>query len=119
MHVGRKSAFVLLSIVVLWAATPALACLMPMAHGSCCQGMAMQDCASQAMVHCGDCCRVQPTQTPLLPGSAGAANHAVGSVPAAARTGLAVPLDVGSATVFSSEAPPPPGALGLGSVLRI
>lgn len=69
MHMGRKGAFVLLAIVALWAATPALACLTLVAHRSCCQGMAMRDCASPAMMQCGDCCRVQPGDAPLLPAS--------------------------------------------------
>ncbi|MFP5206759.1 MAG: hypothetical protein ACLGSH_15505 [Acidobacteriota bacterium] len=118
MQVGKKGAFVLLLIAVLWAAAPALACVMPMAHGSCCQGMGMQDCASPAMMHCGDCCRMQSSNAPLPPGSAGAADHAIGSVPAASGIVLVLLPDTGSAVLPGVETPPP-GSRGRGSILRI
>jgi len=119
MQLGKKGAFVLLAIVVFWAATPALACLTPTVHSSCCKGMAMQGCGSPAMMHCGDCCRVQPADAPLLPGSAGAVDHAVGSAPSPAPTALALPPDAGYAIPLASESPLPPGSPGAGSILRI
>lgn len=119
MYMGRKGAFVLLAIVVLWAATPALACLTPMAHRSCCQGMAMRDCASPAMMHCGDCCRVQPADAPLLPRSASAVDHAVGSMPSPVPTALALLPAAGQAILLVSVTPLPPGSPGIGSILRI
>ena len=119
MHVGRKGAFVLLVIMVLWAAMPALACLTPTAHRSCRQGMAMQGCGSSAMMQCGDCCRVQPADAPLLPGSACAVDHTVGSIPSPALTALALLPSTGQAILLVSEAPPPPGFSGAGSILRI
>ena len=117
MHMGRKGAFLLLAVVVLWAATPALACLTPAAHRSCCQGMAMQDCASPAMMHCGDCCSVQPGDAPLLPGSA--VDHVVGFVTAAAPAVVALLPAAGNAARLASETPLPPGSPGVGSILRI
>ena len=120
MHVGKKGALVLLAIVVLWAATPALACLTPTtAHRSCCKGMAMQGCDSAAMMHCGECCRMQPADAPLLPGSANAVDHAVGSVPSPAPTALALPTAIGNPILLAFEAPLPPGSPGAGSILRI
>ena len=119
MQMGGKGAFFLLVVVVLWAVTPALACLTPMAHRSCCQGMAMRDCSSSAMMQCGDCCRVQPADAPLLPGSASAVDHAVGSIHSPAATELALPPGAGQATLLAFEAPPPPGFSGAGSILRI
>ena len=119
MHMGRKGAFVLLAMMVLWAATPALACLTPVAHRSCCQGMAMRDCASPAMTHCGDCCRVQPADAPLLPGSASAVDHAVGSMPSPAPTALAILPAAGKAALLAFETPLPPGSPGTSSILRI
>lgn len=119
MHVGRKGAFVLLAIVVLWAATPALACLMPSAHPSCCQGMSMQNCSAPAMMQCGDCCSVHPADAPLLPGSAGAIDHLAGSVTSPASTALALSPAAGQVTLLVSESPLPPGSAGVGSILRI
>jgi hypothetical protein len=118
MHVSKKGAFLLLSIVALWAATPALACLMPMPHGSCCRQMEMQGCAAPAMAHCSDCCRMQPTDAPVPPGSASAVSYALVTAPAA-RLGLILPQNAGRAILPSSEAPPPHGLFGLGSILRI
>ena len=118
MHVGKRGAFLLLLIAVLWAATPALACLMPMPHSSCCQGMAMQNCSAPAMAHCGDCCRMQPNDAPLPPGSASAVSYAVGTVPAA-RIGFILPQHAGRALLPSSETPPPHAPFSLGSILRI
>ncbi len=117
MRMGRKGAFLLLATVVLWAVAPALACLTPSAHRSCCQGMAMQDCSSPAMMQCGDCCSVQPTDAPVLAGSAGAVDHSVGSVPS--PIALALPPAAGYATDPASETPLPPGSPGVGSILRI
>lgn len=117
MHMGKKGAFLSLAVVVLWAATPALACLTPVAHHSCCQGMAMQNCGSAVMMHCGDCCSVQPGNAPLPPGSA--IDHVVGSVTAAAPAVMAVLPAAGDAALLASETPLPPGSPGVGSILRI
>lgn len=119
MHMGRKGAFLLIAVAVLWTVTPALACLTPSAHRPCCQGMAMQDCSSPAMMQCGDCCSVQPTDAPVLPGSAGAVDHSVGSVPSPNPIALALPPAANHAALPASETPLPPGSPGGGSVLRI
>jgi hypothetical protein len=79
----------------------------------------MQGCDSPAMMHCGDCCRMQPADAPLLPGSASAVDHAVGSVPSLAATALALPPAAGHAILVASESPLPPGSPGVGSILRI
>ena len=119
MPMSRKGAFVLLAIVILWTATPALACLTPTAHRSCCQGMVMQDCGSAVMMHCGDCCSVRPADAPLLPGSTSAVDHAAGSVPSPAPAALALPPAAGHAIPLASESPLLPGSPGLGFILRI
>ncbi len=116
---GRKGAFVLLAIVILWTATPALACLTPTAHRSCYKVMAMQGCDSPAMMRCGDCCSVQPADAPLLPGSPSAVDHAAGSVPSPAPAALVHPPAAGHAIPLASESPLPPGSPGLGFILRI
>jgi hypothetical protein len=117
MNVGRKFGLTLLAIVVLWAVTPALACLAPSAHLSCCQGMEMQHCASPATMQCGDCCRVRPADAPQLPGPA--VNHAVGSAPLPAPAALAFLPAAGRAIPLASETPIPPGSPGVASILRI
>lgn len=119
MRMGRKGAFFLLVVAVLWAVIPALACLAPAAHHSCCQGKVMGDCTSPAMWQCGNCCRVQPADAPLLPGSASIVSHTVGSVSSPAPYAQALPPDTGDAMVPVSEAPLPPGSPGAGSILRI
>ncbi len=119
MYVGRKGALVLLTIVVLWAAMPALVCPTPAAHRSCCEGMGMESCASMATMHCGDCCSVQPTHAPLLPGSASATDHAAGSAPSPAPIPQILPLAAGQAMLATSAVPRPPGSSGIGSILRI
>lgn len=119
MHMGRKSAFVLLAIAVLWAVTPAFVCLTPTAHRSCCKVMAMQGCDSPAMMHCGDCCSLQPADAPLLPGSTSAVDHAAGSVPSPVPTALTLLPAAGHAISLASESPLPPGSPGLGFILRI
>lgn len=119
MRMGRKGAFFLLVVAALWAVIPALACLAPAAHHSCCQGKVMGDCCAPAMWQCGDCCRVQPADAPLLPGSASAAEHLIGSAPSPALFAQALPPETGTAMVPVSEAPLPPGSPGADSILRI
>ncbi len=119
MHMGRKSAVVLLAIVVLWAAMPALACLAPTGRAACCQSMAMQDCGSPAVMHCSSCCRIQPADTPLIPGSASISDHMAGLAQCAVPAAL-VPLPVaGNGILRTAAIPPLPGSPGNGSVLRI
>jgi hypothetical protein len=47
MQRSGRGAIVLLAVVVLWAATPTLACLLPAAQHGCCHGMT-QHCGSTA-----------------------------------------------------------------------
>ena len=109
----------MLVVVVLWAITPALACLTPAANRSCCQGMGMADCSAPAMMQCGDCCRVQPVDAPQLPGSVRTAEHAVGCVSSPSPVALALPPGTSDAMQAAPEAPLPPGSPGVGSILRI
>ncbi len=109
----------MLVMVVLWAVTPALACLTPSMHRSCCQSMGKADCNSQATMQCGDCCHVQPADAPLAPGSAGVVDHAAGSASSPNPVALALPPDASHAIVPATEAPLPPGSPGIGSILRI
>lgn len=109
----------MLIAAVVWAVMPAFACLTPAVHRSCCQGMAMQDCDSPAMMQCGDCCLVQPADAPLLPGSAGVFDHAAATVPSPSPIALTLPPAANQAALAAPEAPLPPGSPGTGSLLRI
>lgn len=79
----------------------------------------MQDCGSPASMQCGDCCRVQPSNAPLLPESATAAHSMGASVPPAAPAALLPPASAGDAIRLASDTPTPPGSPAAGSVLRI
>jgi hypothetical protein len=65
---GRKGALLMLSVVVLWAAMPASACLLG-AHSttvpSCC-GAAAQGCDSPGMGAADSCCQIQG-KSPAVP----------------------------------------------------
>jgi len=120
MQMGRKSAFVLLANVVLWAAMPALACLTPVSRRPCCQGMARIACDSQAMMQSDDCCQVHIPDAPMPPGVALLADHLTYSAPAAVPAALTVLADLASTvTLRAAEAQSPPGSPGAGAVLRI
>jgi hypothetical protein len=68
MHVGRKRALLLLIVVVLWTAAPALACFPPSAQPACCQGV-MQGCDDPAMDGMA-CCQVHPSESNVPPATA-------------------------------------------------
>ena len=56
MHVSRMSALLMLAVVVLWAAVPALACLTPAQQDDCCRKM--QIAGSCNMTVDQSCCQV-------------------------------------------------------------
>ncbi|HEX4037692.1 MAG TPA: hypothetical protein VHX37_06510 [Acidobacteriaceae bacterium] len=117
MHVGRKGAFALLMVAVLWTVMPAFPCLMPAGQASCCSGMNMQDCGSPAMMPCGNCCRLQSGNAPLLPEFV--RTHAASFVAIAVPAARIVPTSAGNAIPLAPETQPPPGSPGTGSLLRI
>jgi hypothetical protein len=118
MQVGRKSALLLLAIVVFWAAMPSFACLKAAARPSCCQGE-MQNCTSPATMTSPDCCAVHPSPAPILPGSAMSADHRLN--PATLRPAPEVAIQPAPAwTGPSSSADSPPRSLSAtASILRI
>ncbi|HEU5352169.1 MAG TPA: hypothetical protein VFU55_11285 [Terracidiphilus sp.] len=116
---GRKGAFVMVAVMVLWAVTPALACLAPAAHRSCCGGMVMNECHSPAMVQCDDCCNAQPADSPLLPDAAVTIDHLVAPAPSSVSIARMLPEVAANAILPAAEAPLPSGSPGSGSVLRI
>lgn len=112
----------MLAIVVLWAASPAVACLLPArpmtpAEHECCQKMAQQ-CGSSMMPASHTCCQAQqdhtavspvPTYSPTRPFS-------VALVPHTASLLMAPVLFARELPAFDS---PPGAAPGSTSILRI
>jgi hypothetical protein len=123
MQVGRKGALAMLVVTVLWAVTPAIACMIPMrpmtrAEHECCKKMAQQ-CGSSAMPSSHSCCPGHERDTAVSP------------VPTYSRTR---PFDVAivpqtAVLLIASEpilpisaaleAPPPEASPGCSSILRI
>jgi hypothetical protein len=118
MRVGRKGALVLLAVVVLWAATPALACLTPAAQHACCQGM-MQGCGSSPMMTNHACCRVQPPAPADPSGAASAADHAFQCAQLPVRVATLAPPSSTTVSNRITGAPPPESLPGNNSILRI
>lgn len=119
MRMGRKSAFVLLVLMALWAAAPALAGLTQAGQHACCHGMAMQDCDLPAAMHCSDCCLIHPADIPMPHESAAGADQLVSLAPSAVLDALMFSPDAGKVILPASVAPPPLGSPGASSVLRI
>ena len=123
MQVSRKGTLAMLVITVLWAVTPAIACMIPLrpmtqAEHECCKKMAQQ-CGSSAMPSSHSCCQGHeregavspvPTYSPTRP-------FDVALIPQ-----TAVLLITSEPTLHSSavlEAPPPEASPGCSSILRI
>ena len=123
MHVTRTGALIMLAITVLWAATPAIACLVPMhtmtqAEHDCCLKMA-QECGSSMMPSSHSCCQVQRHDTSVTPVSTYSPTRPfdVAVVPQ-----MAIPLLVNTsnfARMEACETPPPESSPGGSSILRI
>lgn len=127
MRVGRKGALLLLAVVVLWAAAPALACLTPAANAECCRNMNMACCRgmhmrghdSSAPAYCGDMCRLRRADAALLPGSDSTVDHAVCLAESAVPAAAVLPPASGCEAALPPDPSPPPDSAGEGSVLRI
>lgn len=118
MRVGSKLASWLMMIVVLWAAMPVLACLDGADQHSCCPGAA-QECSSPVTVAAADCCVVQPSPGPVLPGHAAIANRVVNLAPTALVSPMpGLPQSSGPKQPVSA-ASPPGTASPVHSILRI
>jgi hypothetical protein len=110
-------------IAVLWAVTPAIACLVPMhqmtpAEHECCRKMAQQ-CGSSVMPSNHSCCHGHQRDTAVSPVPTYPPNRpfALAIVPPS----IIVPIDSARASSLSPalEAPPPTSSPGCISVLRI
>lgn len=123
MRVSRTGALTMLAITVLWAATPAIACLVPMhqmtkAEHDCCLKMA-QECGSSMMPSSHSCCQGHRHETAVSPVSTYSPTRPfnVAIVPQAAIPLVAKTLLFTSAPAF--ETPPPESSPGCNSILRI
>ena len=123
MCVSRTSALTMLVITVLWAATPAIACLVPMhqmtkAEHECCMKMA-RECGSSMMPSSHSCCRGHHRDTAVSPVAPYSPTRPfdVTIVPQ-----VSIPLIANSSAslhVLALEAPPPESSPGCSAVLRI
>jgi hypothetical protein len=123
MYVSRKGALTMLVVTVLWAVTPAIACMIPIrpmtqAEHECCKKMAQQ-CGSSSMSSSHSCCQgherdtavsAVPTYSPTRP-------FDVAIVPQTAA--LLIASEPILPSVAALEAPPPEASPGCSSVLRI
>ncbi len=124
MEVSRLRTAVVLGAVLLWAATPAMACLLPgpaqtEAMHKCCHHMAGH-CGQSAMPASHACCQA-PTypEVVVVRGLASPLKNAIAAVPAAIGIHLPAVLATSSRCLASLGSPPgqPPSCSS--SVLRI
>lgn len=121
MNWGRKGAFVMLALVVVWTALPVSTCLLamqPAGQAACCRGMA-QDCPMPSMGMNASCCQVRGTDVfvaPVLPYSP---EHSLrlAFIPGETRVEPSAAPSTGWRNAF--EAPPPKSSPGVHSILRI
>lgn len=125
MRMTRIRAFALLTIALLWAITPAMACVLPgatmtPAERECCHHMAEQ-CGSSMMPASHSCCKAQgPTNTVLPQAQAAGPVRplTIAVVPPAALLG-ALPAVTARCHLSFLHSPPPEPSPGCNSVLRI
>ncbi|MGB9202948.1 MAG: hypothetical protein WCB94_03125 [Terriglobales bacterium] len=122
---ARIRAFALLTIALLWAITPAMACVLPgatmtPAERECCHHMAQQ-CGSSMIPASHSCCKAQGPANTVLPKAQAAGplrRLAVAVVPPVASLGVLPAVTVGAHLAFLHALPPEPSPGG-NSVLRI
>ena len=125
MRVTRIRAFALLTIALLWAITPAVACVLPgatmtPAERECCHHMADQ-CGSSVMPASHSCCKAQGPTNTVLPQAltAGPVRPlTIAVIPPVASLG-ALPVATVRSHLSFLHAPPPEPSPGCDSVLRI
>ena len=118
MSMGRKGAILMLAIVALWAAGPAIACMTSAPCHSCCRAM-MMDCDSVTMSAAHPCCQLHSSGTALPQSRVVAPEPQIG---AAQSLASALPPDLdrlASQCLRSSNAPPPRSQSGVSTILRI
>src|SRR5215471_1220975 len=123
MQVSRKGALTMLVVTVLWAVTPAIACMIPVrpmtqAEHECCKKMAQQ-CGSSAMPSSHSCCQGHEREGAVSPVPTYSATRPfdVAIIPQTAVVLIASESSL--AISIALEAPPPEASPGCISVLRI
>ena len=123
MGVSRTGALMMTFVAVLWAVTPAIACLVPMqqltpAERECCRKMAQQ-CGSSVMPSSHSCCQGHQRDTSVSPVPTYASTRPF-SVAIVPKTSIIL-IDSAATLPLSPalEAPPPESSPGCSSVLRI
>ena len=125
MKVTRTRAFALLAITLLWAVTPAVACVLPgatmtPAERECCHHMAEQ-CGSSMMPASHSCCKAQGPTNTVLPQALAAGPVrplTIAVIPPVASLAALPAVTVRSHLSFLHDPPPEPSP-GCNSVLRI
>jgi hypothetical protein len=117
VHMGKKSAWLMMVVVAFWAAMPAFAHLKPAQPDACCQQM-MQGCGSCDTGASQSCCQIHAPDTSVPLGRATSVERLV--LVLHMDTGRVLPVPVASSvsSCQTFEGPPPiprPGS----SVLRI
>src|ERR1700733_5839609 len=120
MPMGKKGAILMLAIVALWAAGPALACVTPVPCHSCCRAMTMDcDSATMSSAHPCSCCQLDSSGTGVPQGRVVAPEPQIGAVQSLAS---ALPPDLdrlAGQSPLSGKAPPPRSQAGASTILRI
>jgi hypothetical protein len=117
VHVGKKSAWLMMLLVAFGAAMPALASLKPAQADACCRQM-MQGCGSCDVGASQSCCQVHAPDTGVPLGRATQVERLVPLMPMDAGRVLPVPAACGVSSCQTVEAIPPIPRAG-SSVLRI
>src|SRR5437588_6160056 len=123
MRVSKAAALTMTVIAVLWAVTPAIACLVPMhqmtpAEHECCLKMAQQ-CGSSVMPSSHSCCQGHQRETTVAPVSTYPPNRPFGLAIVPPSSIVLVDSAVTYPISSALEAPPPDSSPGSRSVLRI
>ena len=123
MHVSRASALTMLAIAVLWAATPAIACLVPThqmtkAEHDCCLKMA-QECGSSMMPSSHSCCQGHQREAAVSPVATYSPTRPFDVVIVPQISILLISSPSVSLNVPALEAPPPKSSPSCSSILRI
>lgn len=123
MHVSRAGALTMLAVTVLWAATPAIACLVPRhqmtkAEHDCCLKMA-QECGSSMMPSSHSCCQGHQRETAVSPVATYSPTRPFDVVIVPQISILLISNPSVSLDVLALEAPPPESSPGCSSILRI
>lgn len=121
--VSRVRALVLVGIVLLWVAAPAVACVFPgvtltPAGRECCHHMA-QHCRQTAMPASHSCCQAQGRHSALIQASSSLPNRRVAIAHTAIQATLALPVTTRARLTIDLHSPPPDPQFSSISILRI